>query len=83
LLDAHLTADELRRVERDVLRSADPAEALIALSMSASMLVVGSSSDRPASPATLGATTGAIPGRTRRPVVVVPYRRLPATRVTC
>jgi len=82
LLDEHLTADEIRQVERDVLLSADPAEALIALSASASMLVVGSSSDRPASPATLGATTRAILGRTRCPVLVVPYRRLSATRVT-
>lgn len=82
LLDKHLTDDETGQVERDVLRSADPAEALVALSASASMLVVGSSSDRPASPATLGATTRAILGRTRCPVVVVPYRQLSATRVT-
>lgn len=51
-------------------------------SASASMLVVGSSSDRPPSPAALGATTRAILGRTRCPVVVVPYRGLSATRAT-
>jgi nucleotide-binding universal stress UspA family protein len=82
LLDEHLTVEESRRVERDVLHSADPAETLIALSAFASMLVVGSSSDRPGTAAALGATTRAILGRTRCPVMVVPYRRLSATRVS-
>jgi nucleotide-binding universal stress UspA family protein len=49
VLDEHLTVEESRRVERDVLHSA---------------------------------TTRAILGRTRCPVMVVPYRRLSATRVS-
>lgn len=82
LLDEHLAIDEARQVEWDVLHEDDPATALVALSASASMLVVGSSSDRPPSPAALSATTRAILGRTRCPVVVVPYRGLSATRAT-
>jgi len=81
LLDEHLTSEHAVQVERDVLHHGDPAEALIVLSAPASMLVVGSSSDRPASPATLGATTRAILGRTRCPVMVVPHHTLAATRV--
>jgi len=81
LLEEHLTVDQARYVERDVIHHGDPAEALIALSTSPSRLVVGSSSGSPGSCSTLGATTWAILGRTRCPVVVVPHRRRSATRV--
>jgi len=81
LLDEHLPIEAVRRIEREVLRAADPAEALVALTASASTLVVGSSSDSPTGSGTLGTTTRAILGRTRCPVLVVPYHRLSATRV--
>ena len=82
LLDEHLTAETTRQVEQDILHADDPAEALVALSATASILVVGASSDYPTSPTALGATTRAVLGRTRCPVVVVPHRRLSATRIT-
>ena len=82
LLDEHLTAETTRQVEQDILHADDPAEALVALSATASILVVGASSDCPTSPTALGATTRAVLGRTRCPVVVVPHRRLSATRIT-
>lgn len=81
LLDEHLPIGTARRIERDVLHAPDPAEALVALAASASMLVVGSSSDRPTGGGALGTTTRALLGRTRCPVLVVPYHRLSATRV--
>jgi nucleotide-binding universal stress UspA family protein len=81
LLAANLTVDAARQVERDVLHDPEPAEALVALSASASLLVVGMSSDRPAASEAPGSTTRAILGRTRCPVVVVPGRRVPVTGV--
>lgn len=81
LLDEHLPIEAARRIERDVLHAPDPAEALVALAASASALIVGSSSDRPTGGGTLGTTTRAVLGRTRCPVLVVPYHRVSATSV--
>jgi nucleotide-binding universal stress UspA family protein len=79
LIAEHLATAEAEQVERDVLHDADPADALVALSASASILVVGSASS---GPVVLGATTRTVLGRTRCPVVVVPHRHLSATRAT-
>jgi nucleotide-binding universal stress UspA family protein len=81
LLDEHLPTEAARRIERDVLHAPDPAEAIVALAASASVLIVGSSSDRPTGGSALGATTRAVLGRTRCPVVVVPHHRVSATSV--
>ncbi|GAA0504709.1 hypothetical protein Ade02nite_70590 [Paractinoplanes deccanensis] len=67
-------------LEREVLHDPDPAAALVALSAGASLLVIGSSSDRPAHVGALGGTTRAVLGRTRCPVAVVPHRHRSVTR---
>ncbi|MEU8233203.1 universal stress protein [Actinoplanes sp. NPDC048967] len=79
LIDGNLSVEAALRVERDVLHDADPAEALIALSQGASMLLVGASSHRPTAVALLGETTRMLLGRTWCPLIVVPHRRLSAT----
>lgn len=81
LLDEHLPDETAPPIEREILHEPDPAEALIALAASASTLVVGSSSDDPIGSGSPGATTRAILGKTRCPVLVVPYHRLSVTRV--
>lgn len=81
LLDEHLPIGTAPPIEREVLHEPDPAQALVALTASASTLVVGSSSDRPTGSGMLGTTTRAILGRTQCPVLVVPYHRLSATRI--
>lgn len=81
LLGEQLPIETARSIERDVLHAPDPAEALVALAASASTLIIGSSSDRPTGGGVLGNTTRAVLGRTRCPVLVVPYHRLSATGV--
>jgi len=78
LLDEHLTTPP-PPIEREVLHAEDPVEALVDLSAAASMLVVGSSSDRPVPGDALGGTTRRLLGRTVCPVVVVPHHRTSAT----
>ncbi|MCU7730998.1 universal stress protein [Actinoplanes sp. KI2] len=80
LIDDHLPADAAGQVERDVVHAVDPAAALVTLSASASMLVVGSSSDCPRDSAELGGTTRRLLGRTRCPVMVVPRATGPRNR---
>lgn len=75
LLDEHLSVEQAQEVEREVLHDADPAEALVALAESASMLVVAASSDRPHRSEVLGATTRSLLFRTACPVAVVPHSR--------
>jgi len=66
-----VSPDELERVERDVVHDTDAGGALSALSASASLLVVGASSD-PSPRGLLGQTTRALLARTRCPLAVVP-----------
>jgi nucleotide-binding universal stress UspA family protein len=73
IVNQHLSADEASDIERDVLHDADPASALVALSASASLLIVGASSRRPDSGVLLGDTTRGLVGRTRCPLAVVPH----------
>jgi len=72
LIEDHLPVDAARQIERDVVHATDPAQALVTLSASASMLVVGSSSDSPRGSSDLGGTTRRLLGRTGCPVMVVP-----------
>jgi nucleotide-binding universal stress UspA family protein len=79
LIEDQLPVDAARQVERDVVHATDPANALLSLSASASLLVVSSSSDSPRGSSDLGGTTRRLLGRTGCPVMVVPRVALPRT----
>jgi nucleotide-binding universal stress UspA family protein len=79
LVDERLTESEAEQVERDVVHHPDPPEALVALSATASLLVVGAASHRPGPGDALGDTTRSLVGRTRCPVAVVPHHERSAT----
>jgi nucleotide-binding universal stress UspA family protein len=74
IVDEHLTGGEANDIERDVLHYADPVQALVELSASASLLIVGASSRRPGPGVLLGDTTRALVARARCPLAVVPHR---------
>jgi nucleotide-binding universal stress UspA family protein len=79
LVDAHLNVDQAERVERDVVHHSDPAQALAAMSATASVVVIGSRSRRPPSGEPLGETARALLDANQCPVVVVPHQRSSAT----
>ena len=72
IIEEHLAPDDASDLERDVLHDTDPAQALAALSATASLLVLGAASRRPDGEGVLGDTTRGLVVRARCPLAVVP-----------